>query len=124
MAETAKGFLERWRESHIYAQSPALEELDSIVADCISDAKKAGLTEDALEKESGGLTAICARRSRMRTKATSSFFGGARGLGSTFAASRAQRRDSRQGDAGEPGDLPYPSMTTASGASGPGVARS
>jgi hypothetical protein len=54
MAETAKGFLERWRGSHIYAQSPALEELDSIVAACISDAKKAGLTEDALEKESGG----------------------------------------------------------------------
>jgi hypothetical protein len=57
MTETAKVFLERWRASNIYAQPRAIEELDGIVAECVSDATQAGLTEDALEKASGGLRA-------------------------------------------------------------------
>ena len=34
MAETAIQFLERWRQSHVYAELRALEQLDETVAEC------------------------------------------------------------------------------------------
>ena len=57
MTESAREFLESWRAANVYAAPRALEELDSITAACVADAKRAGLTEDALEQASGGLKA-------------------------------------------------------------------
>jgi hypothetical protein len=36
MAETAIQFLEHWRETNVYAQLRALEQLDETVTQCIS----------------------------------------------------------------------------------------
>jgi hypothetical protein len=54
VAETAVKFLEDWRESRIYAEARALDELDEIVRQCIADAAQAGFPADALEKAAGG----------------------------------------------------------------------
>jgi len=54
MAETAIQFLEHWRETNVYAQLRALEQLDETVAQCISDAAEAGISADDLEKAAGG----------------------------------------------------------------------
>lgn len=54
MAETAIQFLERWRETNVYAEQRALEQLDDTVAQCKSDAAEAGVSADDLEKAAGG----------------------------------------------------------------------
>ena len=54
MAETAIQFLEHWRETNVYAELRALEQLDETVTQCISDAAQAGISTDDLEKAAGG----------------------------------------------------------------------
>jgi hypothetical protein len=54
MAETAIQFLERWREANVYAEPRALEQLDSIVTQCIADAAAAGISADDLAAVAGG----------------------------------------------------------------------
>jgi hypothetical protein len=54
MAETAIQFLERWRETNVYAEPRALEQLDATVAQCGADAVKDGISADDLEQAAGG----------------------------------------------------------------------
>ena len=54
MAETAIQFLERWRQSHVYAELRALEQLDETVAECIGAAAEDDISADDLEKAAGG----------------------------------------------------------------------
>ena len=54
MAETAIQFLERWRQTHVYAELRALEQLDETVAECIGAAAEDGISADDLEKAAGG----------------------------------------------------------------------
>ncbi len=54
MAETAIQFLERWRETNVYAELRALEQLDATVAQCRADAAETGISADHLEQAAGG----------------------------------------------------------------------
>jgi hypothetical protein len=54
MAETAIQFLENWRETYVYAELRALEQLDATVIECIGDAAEVGISADDLEKAAGG----------------------------------------------------------------------
>jgi len=54
MAGTAKEFLERWRQSYIYAEAPGFETLDNVVDECLRDAKAEGHSEDDLKEAAGG----------------------------------------------------------------------
>jgi hypothetical protein len=54
MAETAIQFLEHSRETNVYAQLRALEQLDETATQCKSDAADAGISADDLEKAAGG----------------------------------------------------------------------
>jgi hypothetical protein len=54
VAETAAKFLEDWRESRIYAEARALEQLDATVRQCMTDAAAAGISAADLEKAAGG----------------------------------------------------------------------
>ena len=54
MAETAIQFLEHWRETNVYAELRALEQLDATVAQCKADAAEEGISADRLEKAAGG----------------------------------------------------------------------
>ena len=53
MAETAIQFLARWRETNVYAEPRALEQLDATVAQCRADAAEAGISADDLEQAAG-----------------------------------------------------------------------
>lgn len=53
MAETAVQFLERWRETNVYAEQRALEQLDATVTQCRADAAEAGISPDDLEHAAG-----------------------------------------------------------------------
>jgi hypothetical protein len=54
MGDTAIQFLERWRETNVYAEPRALEQLGETVAQCTSDAAAAGISADDLEQAAGG----------------------------------------------------------------------
>jgi len=58
MAGTAKEFLERWRQSYVYAEAPGFGTLDNVVDECLRDAKAEGHSEaDLKEAASGDLQA-------------------------------------------------------------------
>jgi hypothetical protein len=54
MAETAIQFLERWRQSHVYAEQRTLDQLDETVAECIGAAGEDDISADELEQAAGG----------------------------------------------------------------------
>ena len=54
MADTPIKFLENWREANVYAEPRALEQLDATVAQCIADAREAGISGDDLARAAGG----------------------------------------------------------------------
>lgn len=55
MKQTAKEFLASWVHSYIYAEPVTVDEIDSKVEECVSDADESGISRDDLEKESSGL---------------------------------------------------------------------
>jgi hypothetical protein len=65
MAETAIQFLAHWRETYVYAEPRALEQLDEIVTECIADAAEAGISADDLEKAAGSKQRAYSRAASM-----------------------------------------------------------
>ena len=54
MVETATQFLHNWRETRVYAEARAIEQLDASVVECLIDADAAGFSLDDVEKAAGG----------------------------------------------------------------------
>jgi hypothetical protein len=67
MAETAIQFLENWRQTYVYAELRALEQLDATVIECIGDAGEVGISADDLEKAAGGSLAGGSLKEYLRT---------------------------------------------------------
>lgn len=54
MAGTAKEFLERWRQSYVFAEAPGFATLDNVLDECIRDAKAEGHSENDVTEAAGG----------------------------------------------------------------------
>lgn len=54
MAGSAKEFLERWRETSLYAEAPGFGTLENVVEECIRDGKAEGHSEEQLRAAADG----------------------------------------------------------------------
>ena len=54
MSKTAAEFLERWRSSHIHAETRSAAEVDETVRQCLDAAAESGVPANDLTKAAGG----------------------------------------------------------------------